>query len=79
MNDELCKLQQLFLHHCKVESFESVVSGKLTCNKWKGKVAKWRKATTTSPSGRHLGHFKVLVCQFAEDLNTEEGKEMQQK
>eukprot|EP00957_Ditylum_brightwellii_P192706 14673518-Ditylum_brightwellii.AAC.1 len=57
-NDKLSKLQQLFLNHCKVESFESVVGGKLTHTKWKGKVAKWHKATTTSPSGRHLGHFK---------------------
>eukprot|EP00957_Ditylum_brightwellii_P155784 11860194-Ditylum_brightwellii.AAC.1 len=32
-NDEFSKLQQHFLHHCKVESFESVVGGKLTRNK----------------------------------------------
>eukprot|EP00957_Ditylum_brightwellii_P108877 8305754-Ditylum_brightwellii.AAC.1 len=57
-NDKLSKLQYLFLSHCKVESFESVVGGKLTCDKLKGKVAKWQAATTTSPSGRHLGHFK---------------------
>eukprot|EP00957_Ditylum_brightwellii_P189839 14452549-Ditylum_brightwellii.AAC.1 len=78
-NDKLSKLQQLFLNHCKVKSFESVVVGKLTHTKWKGKVAKWCKATTTSPSGRHLEHFKVLTHRFSEDLNTEEGKEMQQK
>eukprot|EP00957_Ditylum_brightwellii_P095340 7262338-Ditylum_brightwellii.AAC.1 len=79
MNDKLSELQQLFLNHCKVESFESVVGGKLTCDKWKGKAAKWQEATTTSPSGRHLGHFKVLIQRFAEDLNTEECQEMQQK
>ena len=78
-NDELSKLQQLFLNHCKVESFESVVGGKLTRDKWKGKIAKGQEVTTTSPSGRHLGYFKVLIQRFAEDLNTEEGQEMQQK
>eukprot|EP00957_Ditylum_brightwellii_P093856 7147063-Ditylum_brightwellii.AAC.1 len=72
MNDELGKLQQLFLHHCKIESSKSVGGGKLTCNKWEGKVANWHKAATTSPSGRHLGHFTVLIHRFLEDLNTEE-------
>jgi hypothetical protein len=32
-------------------SFEDFISG----------IKKWRKMTTTSPSGRHLGHYKILL------------------
>eukprot|EP00957_Ditylum_brightwellii_P072945 5543321-Ditylum_brightwellii.AAC.1 len=63
----------------KLNHLRCVVVGKLTHDKWKGKVVIWQKATTTSPSGRHIGYFKVLVCRFAEDLNAEEGQGMQQK
>jgi hypothetical protein len=24
-------------------------------------ICKWRESTTTSPSGRHLGHYKILL------------------
>eukprot|EP00957_Ditylum_brightwellii_P109747 8371334-Ditylum_brightwellii.AAC.1 len=58
---------------------EEYVGEKITCSKWKGKVAAWRESTTTSPSGHHLGHFKVLIWRFAEDLNTDEGQIMHQK
>ena len=27
---------------------------------WKKKILKWKEATTTSPSGIHLGHYKSL-------------------
>eukprot|EP00957_Ditylum_brightwellii_P088533 6742865-Ditylum_brightwellii.AAC.1 len=53
------------------------VGKKITREMWKGKVAAWRKSTTTSPSGHHLGHFKALIWCFAEDPNTDEGKDHQ--
>ena len=28
---------------------------------------KWRETTTTSPSGRHLGHFHALFRSFKSD------------
>eukprot|EP00957_Ditylum_brightwellii_P163467 12445541-Ditylum_brightwellii.AAC.1 len=59
-----------------MEPIDTLIGKKFTKDKWKGKVAKWHKFTTTSPSGRHLDHFKALMCRFAEDLETEEGKEI---
>eukprot|EP00957_Ditylum_brightwellii_P087687 6677050-Ditylum_brightwellii.AAC.1 len=58
---------------------EEYVGKKITHAKWKGKVAAWGESTTTSPSGRHLGHFKALIWCFAEDPNTDEGQIMYQK
>ena len=36
------------------------VPAKVTVEQMKGKYSKWNEATSTSPSGRHLGHYKVL-------------------
>ena len=58
---------------------EEYVGKKITCSKWKGKVAAWRESTTTSSSGHHLGHFKALIWCFAEDPNMDEGQIMYQK
>lgn len=33
---------------------------------WNG-FKKWREATSTSPSGRHLGHYKVLLIPDGND------------
>eukprot|EP00957_Ditylum_brightwellii_P165813 12624235-Ditylum_brightwellii.AAC.1 len=71
---ELDELHQLCLHHCKKEPINNPAREKITKQMWKGKVTKCCESTTTSPSGRHLGHFKVLICWFAEVLETEEGK-----
>ena len=30
---------------------------------------KWKERTTTSPSGRHLGHYKALSVSDGEDKN----------
>eukprot|EP00957_Ditylum_brightwellii_P036764 2784250-Ditylum_brightwellii.AAC.1 len=75
---ELSDLQQLFLKHCKMAPNEKYVGKKIICEMWKGKVAAWCESTTTSPSGRHLGHFKALIRCVAEDPNTDEGKIMYQ-
>eukprot|EP00957_Ditylum_brightwellii_P121795 9288106-Ditylum_brightwellii.AAC.1 len=58
---------------------EEYIGNKITWSKWKGKVAAWRESTTTSTSGRHLGHFKALIWRFTEDPNTDEGQIMHQK
>jgi hypothetical protein len=33
----------------------------ITFEEFKKGIEKWRERTTTSPSGRHLGHYKILV------------------
>eukprot|EP00957_Ditylum_brightwellii_P135538 10334293-Ditylum_brightwellii.AAC.1 len=40
----------------------------ITYNQWKGKVSKWKKATTMSPLGQHLGHFKPLFVYILKIL-----------
>eukprot|EP00957_Ditylum_brightwellii_P135291 10316447-Ditylum_brightwellii.AAC.1 len=57
-SEELDELQQLFLHHCKMEPINSPIGDKITKEMWKGKVARWCKSTTTSPSGRNLGQLQ---------------------
>ena len=38
----------------------------------------WRESTTTSPSGRHLGHYKLLIAIIDRSLDKEERKRLQQ-
>eukprot|EP00957_Ditylum_brightwellii_P182984 13937245-Ditylum_brightwellii.AAC.1 len=59
-----------------MEPINGTIGEKATKEMWRGKVSKWQESTTTSPSGRHLGNFKVLANWFAEDPETDEGKEM---
>ena len=37
-----------------------------------GKFKAWRESTSTSPSGRHLGHYKALVSTIDRSLREEE-------
>eukprot|EP00957_Ditylum_brightwellii_P070438 5351935-Ditylum_brightwellii.AAC.1 len=73
---ELDEVQKLFIQHCKLEPVDKVIGTKITKEQWKGKVAKWRGNTTTSPPGRHLGHFKTLIGKFAESPDRDKGQEM---
>ena len=38
----------------------------------------WRESTTSSPSGRHLGHYKAHFTKIDRSLEEEERKELQQ-
>jgi hypothetical protein len=42
-----------------------------------GKFRAWRETTSTSPSGRHLGHYKVLVATIDKSLTKLERKTLQ--
>eukprot|EP00957_Ditylum_brightwellii_P021180 1596736-Ditylum_brightwellii.AAC.1 len=77
--EELDELQKLFIQHCKMGTSDNLINTKITKNQWKDKVAKWRESTTTFLSGRLLGHFKALICQFEESPDTKEGREMYRK
>eukprot|EP00957_Ditylum_brightwellii_P155032 11800085-Ditylum_brightwellii.AAC.1 len=61
-NNKIDNITQLFLWHCTAEPIDHEIGTKITQESWKIRVRTWREATTTSPSGQHLGHFKVLVC-----------------
>eukprot|EP00957_Ditylum_brightwellii_P131876 10056724-Ditylum_brightwellii.AAC.1 len=62
-----------------MEPSDTLIGVKMIKEQWKGKVATWHDSTTTSPSGRHLLHFKVLLPRFAEKLEAEAGREMYQE
>ena len=38
----------------------------------------WRDSTTTSPSGRHLGHYNSLIATINRLLDEEEREQLQQ-
>jgi len=38
----------------------------------RGKFSKWRESTSTSPSGRHLGHYKLLFQKINKSLTADE-------
>ena len=57
---ELCKL---VLEHCKQRHDHPTIDTGLTMESFRGKIRKWREATTTSPSGRHLGRYKALFSK----------------
>eukprot|EP00957_Ditylum_brightwellii_P071721 5451962-Ditylum_brightwellii.AAC.1 len=62
-----------------METSGNLIGKSIAKEQLKGKVAKWCKTTTTLPSGRHLGHCKGLICQFAESPDTYERREMFRK
>lgn len=59
------------LQECKSTSDLDVIPATLTMDEFSGKIKKWREATTTSPSGRHLGRYKALFKPGSYDANTD--------
>eukprot|EP00957_Ditylum_brightwellii_P087543 6664312-Ditylum_brightwellii.AAC.1 len=72
-------ITKLFLRHCKAEPVKHTIGTKFSWERWKSRVSAWQEATTTSPSGQHLGHFKRLVHRHSMSLDTEEGQELSAK
>jgi hypothetical protein len=62
--DSLC---QTVLHHCKSPTTLDSVPAPLSLASFSGKIRKWREATSTSPSGRHLGWYKSLFARGNHD------------
>jgi hypothetical protein len=57
LNNQAKTLFNLLNNKKKLNKFESSI----TFNEFKATFAKWNEKTTTSPSGRHLGHYKCLL------------------
>ena len=51
----------------------------ITKNAFKAKMKKWQESTSTSPSGRHLGHYKALFVPVDRSLDEEEREEIRKK
>jgi hypothetical protein len=48
----------------------------LTREEFKGRFRVWRESTSTSPSGRHLGHYKAFVVTIDRSLDEEKREEL---
>ena len=52
---------------CKAVTELDGLPAEVTMAEFRGKIKTWREATTTSPSGRHLGHYKALFARGTND------------
>jgi hypothetical protein len=64
-NAELDDITQLLLKHCQSVSEPDVIKPELTLEEFTRKLRIWRESTSTSPSGRHLGHYKAVYRPIA--------------
>jgi hypothetical protein len=60
-DNEIDKISKLFLEQFQPTTELDSIPATITKAKWVGKMKVWNKATTTSPSGLHLGHHKCLI------------------
>ena len=67
----LTKLQQLYFTEMKKTEKPLInkVHNKISLNEMKYAFTKWKERTPTSPSGRHLGHYKTLIVSDGEEIN----------
>jgi hypothetical protein len=54
------EVQKLFIQHLKKKNSLNSIGTKITLDQFKNKINNWPEATTTSPSGIHLGHYHAL-------------------
>jgi hypothetical protein len=59
--DSLDDVTQLLLRHCKHTSTLDAIPTPIALDEFIGKLKVWSESTSTSPSGRHLGHYKSLI------------------
>jgi hypothetical protein len=69
---ELSDITRLFLDNMTRITETEVAPKFLTLKEFTGKFKVWRESTSTSPSGKHLGHYKALVATINRSL--EEGE-----
>jgi hypothetical protein len=63
-NEELDNISQLLLRHCEAVTQLDTIATKITMEDFLGKIRVWREGTSTSPSGRHLGHYKTPAASI---------------
>jgi hypothetical protein len=52
---------QVFLEECKRPASVVDIKSSITVDEFKSNVKKWKESTSTSPSGRHLGHYRTAI------------------
>lgn len=60
-NSDLTTIQAAIFKKCTKEFDTPLVQRQLTIGEVKGKLKSWRETTSTSPSGRHLGHYRAMI------------------
>ena len=71
-DEEISDITRLFLDNMTRITDTEDKPKFLTMKEFKGKFKVWRETTSTSPSGRHLGHYKALVATIDRSLREEE-------
>jgi hypothetical protein len=61
-NAELEIVPRLLLRHCEATTKLNNITRTITMEDFLGKIRVWREGTSTSPSSRHLGHYKTLAA-----------------
>jgi len=57
---EISEISRMFLDSMTRTTKLDSLTPDITVADLRGKFSKWRESTSTSPSGRHLGHYKLL-------------------
>ena len=70
-------IQQLFLKHLVRVTPTDTFNATISLKDFRQKMKKWRESTSTSPSGRHLGHYKACVAVIDKKLFPKERKRLQ--
>ena len=52
---------QIFLEECRRPDLVKEISSFISIDNFKKTVKEWKETTSTSPSGRHLGHYKTAL------------------
>ena len=73
---ELTEIMKLILTNCVEIAPPKKSTPEITVAQLRGKMKVWREGTTTSPSGRHLGHYKSLFTVINKSLEAKERKEL---
>jgi hypothetical protein len=58
-------IKQLLHQLQKVNGIHEQASPAINPDNFKSKLKMWTEATTASPSGLHLGHFKSLIARHS--------------
>ena len=72
INTTMTEVETLFVNNLSRVRDQDESKRIVTYEEFSGKMRVWRESTSTSPSGRHLGHYKALVSTIDRSLPQEE-------
>ena len=75
--EELTEIMKLVLKNY-VQIAPQKTNPEITVAQLRGKMKVWREGTTTSPSGRHLGHYKSIFTVINHSLESDDRKELKE-